>query len=245
MPDAVTRPIPRRLRRLLRHLGQEISRGWEWVVFVARMLRRIGGPQAFWQAITTTTALLRSRHGRQLPGLQHDCWFYDPDQFPFTRRLTHAWPQIRRELEALRSGDFVAWPEKYLYDGKGWDTFGLFALGVRIDRNCRLCPHTADALESIPGLVSAGFSCLAPGTHIDPHTGYPDGLLRCHLGVVVPEACGLRVAHEVRHWREGRCLVFDDTAEHEAWNRSDRTRVVLLLDFRPAGLPLPSPGSAA
>ena len=29
--------------------------------------------------------------------------------------------------------------------------------------------------------------------------------------------------------------LFDDTIEHEAWNRSDRTRVVLLLDFRPQG----------
>ncbi|MFM8275542.1 MAG: aspartyl/asparaginyl beta-hydroxylase domain-containing protein, partial [Cyanobium sp.] len=51
--------------------------------------------------------------------------------------------------------------------------------------------------------------------------------------LIVPESCGLRVASEVRSWREGECLVFDDTAEHEAWNRSSRTRVVLLLDFRP------------
>ncbi|MEB3200314.1 MAG: aspartyl/asparaginyl beta-hydroxylase domain-containing protein [Synechococcaceae cyanobacterium] len=221
------------LLRLLRHLLQELRRGWEWVVFVLRMLRRLGGPRQFWQALTTTAGLLQERHGRDLPPLEHERWFYDPEQFPFTRRLRADWPLILQELQALRGGDFVAWPEKYLYDGKGWDTFGLYALGVRIERNCRLCPRTADALARIPGLVSAGFSSLAPGTHIEPHTGYPDGLLRCHLGLIVPDNCGLRVAQEVRPWREGDCLVFDDTAEHEAWNRSDRTRVVLLLDFRP------------
>jgi aspartyl/asparaginyl beta-hydroxylase (cupin superfamily) len=39
------------------------------------------------------------------------------------------------------------------------------------------------------------------------------------------------VGLETRSWGEGECLVFDDTVEHEAWNRSAKTRVVLLLDF--------------
>jgi beta-hydroxylase len=223
----------RRRRRPLRHLAQEIGRGWQWVVFVCQMLGRLGGPRQWLRAMATTLGLMRQRHGRALPELRHEAWFYDQRDFPFTRVLQRSWPRILAELQALRSGDFIAWPEKYLYEGKGWDTFGLFALGVPIARNCALCPETAAALGQIPGLVSAGFSSLAPGTHIQPHTGYPDGLLRCHLGLIVPEQCGLRVADEVRQWREGDCLVFDDTAEHEAWNRSDRTRVVLLLDFRP------------
>jgi beta-hydroxylase len=89
-------------------------------------------------------------------------------------------------------------------------------------------------IENIPNLVTAGFSSLRPGTHIAPHTGYPDGVLRCHLGLVVPETgCGIRVGDETRHWEVGKCLVFDDTLEHEAWNHSDRTRVILLLDFKP------------
>lgn len=41
---------------------------------------------------------------------------------------------------------------------------------------------------------------------------------------------------EIRPWREGECLVFDDTAEHEAWNRSDRMRTVLLLDVLRPGV---------
>ena len=113
-----------------------------------------------------------------------------------------------------------------------------------IKKNCELCPETTKALESIPDLVSAGFSSLAPGTSIAPHTGYPDGLLRCHLGLIIPTDCALRVGDQTHSWTEGKCLVFDDTEEHEAWNKSDQTRVVLLLDFKaPVGL-LPVPEKA-
>jgi ornithine lipid ester-linked acyl 2-hydroxylase len=101
-----------------------------------------------------------------------------------------------------------------------------------IDKNCRLCPETTKLVETIPGLVTAGFSALAPGTHIAPHTGYPEGVLRCHLGLVIPEDCAIRVRDNTRSWQEGKYLVFDDTWEHEAWNKSDRTRVILLLDFK-------------
>ncbi|WP_245395502.1 aspartyl/asparaginyl beta-hydroxylase domain-containing protein [Anthocerotibacter panamensis] len=162
--------------------------------------------------------------------------FYETATFEFTSQLEANWQTIRRELSQLRQGDFIAWPEKYLY-GKGWDIFGLYAFGIKVAANCSLCPETTRLVEAIPNLVTAGFSSLIPGTHIAPHNGYPDGLLRCHLGLTVPPGCGIRVGHEVRVWEEGKCLVFDDTAEHEAWNKGETTRVVLLLDFKaPPGL---------
>jgi beta-hydroxylase len=162
--------------------------------------------------------------------------FYDPAEFDFVHQLEANWQRILNELMNLRDKDFIPWPEKYLY-GKGWDTFGFYAFGLKVSGNCKQCPETSKILELVPDIVSAGFSSLAPGTHIAPHTGYPDGVLRCHLGLIIPENCGIRVGSETRHWEAGKCLVFDDTMEHEAWNRSDRTRVVLLLDFRaPDGL---------
>ena len=51
-----------------------------------------------------------------------------------------------------------------------------------------------------------------------------------HLPLVVPRNCALRVAGEEHQWREGQTLVFDDTYEHEAWNRSTGLRVVLIAD---------------
>ena len=82
--------------------------------------------------------------------------------------------------------------------------------------------------------MMAGFSRLAPGAHIVPHRGYEGYsgyVLRLHLGLDVPAGCGIRVGTETKGWQEGKCLVFDDSFEHEAWNRGDRTRTVLLCDF--------------
>lgn len=161
--------------------------------------------------------------------------FLDPDGFDFVRT---GWHQIRDEFSALREGRFVDWPEHHLHGG-GWTVFGLQAFGQRVEENMALCPETARLVSAVPGLTTAGFSRLAPGTHIRPHVGYTDAVLRCHLGLVVPaEGCALRVGEETRPWEEGRCLVFDDTVEHEAWNRSSSDRIVLLLDFlRPGASP--------
>jgi len=162
--------------------------------------------------------------------------FYDSHQFELASILESNWQTIQYELNQLRQGDFLPWPEEYLY-GKGWDVFGLYAFGLKISKNCDLCPETTKLVETVPNLTTAGFSSLAPGTHIAPHTGYPDGLLRCHLGLIVPDGCGIRVGSETKSWEEGKCLIFDDTLEHEAWNKSSSTRVVLLLDFKaPEGL---------
>lgn len=158
--------------------------------------------------------------------------FYDPRQFDFISTLEANWQQVLQELQQLQQPDFIPWPEQYLY-GEGWDTFGLYAFGVKIRKNCRLCPETTKLIEQIPGLVTAGFSSLKPGTHIKPHTGYEDGVLRVHLGLVIPPDCAIRVGERTEAWEPGKCLVFDDTTEHEAWNRSDSTRIVLLMDVTP------------
>ena len=157
--------------------------------------------------------------------------FKDPQDYEFTKNLEENWLVIKQELEQISSNDFLDWPEKHLY-GKGWQTFGLYAFGMKLNKNCRLCPETTKLIENVPDMVTAGFSSLLPNTHIQPHTGYPEGLLRCHLGLIGCSGCSLRVGDDIRDWQEGKCLVFDDTTEHEAWNRGDRNRVVLLLDFR-------------
>ncbi|MEI6429962.1 MAG: aspartyl/asparaginyl beta-hydroxylase domain-containing protein [Pseudanabaena sp. ELA607] len=158
--------------------------------------------------------------------------FKNPADYSFTSTLEANWETIQKELIALQPKDFLEWPEKYLY-GKGWDVFGLYAFGIKLQKNCQLCPETTRLVDKIPNLTTAGFSSLQPGTHIAAHTGYPDGLLRCHLGLIGCDGCALRVGSETKSWQEGKCLVFDDTSEHEAWNKGNQTRIVLLLDFRP------------
>ena len=34
----------------------------------------------------------------------------------------------------------------------------------------------------------------------------------------------------MRHWHEGKLLLFDDSLQHEAYNKSDELRAVLMFD---------------
>jgi ornithine lipid ester-linked acyl 2-hydroxylase len=213
-------------------LWENVRRGWHWVVFMAKNLTRVGGINAWIGAFQRIITVLGSRAttSPQFATIDRKT-FYEAAEFDFALHLEANWEKICEELAALKGEHFIDWSERYLYK-EGWQTFGLYAFGVKIDKNCRLCPETTKLVENIPGLVTAGFSALAPGTHIAPHTGYPEGVLRCHLGLVIPEDCAIRVRDTTRSWQAGKCLVFDDTWEHEAWNKSDRTRVILLLDFK-------------
>jgi beta-hydroxylase len=42
---------------------------------------------------------------------------------------------------------------------------------------------------------------------------------------------GLEVDGVVLRWRQGECLVFDDTVAHTAWNLGHGDRTVLLVTF--------------
>lgn len=161
--------------------------------------------------------------------------FVDTDELDFVPALESAWRDIRDECLALSANTFEPWVQREMY-GEGWSVYGLIAFGRRIDDALRTCPRTAAAIAEIPGVTTVGFSRLAPGTHIKPHIGWVKTVYRLHLGLVVPPDCALRVGDDVRPWREGECLVFDDTTEHEAWNRSDHDRLVLLLDFVRPGM---------
>ena len=122
-----------------------------------------------------------------------------------------------------------------------WKTYFLYGYGFRSEANCARCPETARLCAEIPGMKTAFFSILAPGKHLPAHRGPYKGVMRYHLGLLIPEpaeSCGIRVDTETRHWAEGESMIFDDTYEHEAWNDTDATRVVLFVDFvRPLRAP--------
>jgi aspartyl/asparaginyl beta-hydroxylase (cupin superfamily) len=173
--------------------------------------------------------------------------FFDAADFQWTRTLELAFPLVRRELDAvLREStvpDFrdLSPPQAAIVAGGGWKSFFLCLTGQKVTENCLRCPETARLLETIPGLENAFFSVLEGGTHLTPHHGPYGGLLRYHLGLRMPSdptQCLIRVAEDFRHWQEGKSLVFDDSHEHEAWNRAAEARVVLFVDFE---RPLPRP----
>lgn len=157
--------------------------------------------------------------------------FLQASQFPFLAPLQRDWQRIRDELLALKASYFMQWPQYNIYTGR-WSVFGLYNLGEKLESNCALCPHTTQLIEAVPGMVTAGFSSLAPDTHLTAHVGLTNKVLRYHLGLVTTENCAIRVGARTRSWTPGSCFVFDDTTEHEAWNRGAETRVILLLDFK-------------
>lgn len=165
----------------------------------------------------------------------------DSELFTWTLGLETAWPLIREEAEALllRRDEIPPLheisPDHARIAGDGqWRSFFLYGYGYRVDANCDRAPRTAALLTGVPGLNSAFFSILGPGARIPRHRGVTKGILTCHLGLMVPTAqgqCRMRVDDCVVEWREGRCLVFDDSQMHEVWNETDQTRVVLLIQF--------------
>ena len=153
------------------------------------------------------------------------------DDFPHLNAACEGWQAIRAELNGIDHHAFVEWPERDIYTG-AWSVFPFYRFGEKVESTCGACPRTTALIEAIPGMVTAGFSRLKPATHIQPHSGYTDQVLRFHLGLTGGADCGLRVGQETRGWHPGSAFVFDDTREHEAWNRGTEDRVVLLLDFK-------------
>jgi aspartate beta-hydroxylase len=183
----------------------------------------------------------------ELPQIQ----FYDRGHFPWLESLEAATEAIRGELlEVMTDSDAfhpyvevnAARPRKRdeMVGNADWSAFYLVKNGEVVPQNALRCPRTLEALDGVPlsrvrnRSPSILFSQLKPGAHIPPHNGFVNTRLICHLPLLVPGQCTFRVGNEVREWVEGRAWIFDDTIEHEAWNRSAETRVVLLFDvWRP------------
>ncbi|MDB5985528.1 MAG: aspartyl beta-hydroxylase [Nevskia sp.] len=174
--------------------------------------------------------------------------FFAAQEFAWVPELEARTHSIRRELEAvLNSGDrlepfhqiSLGETAKYLRGtsaAPAWDTYFFYRHGTRLDDHAERCPQTLSALEAMPltrireHAPESLYSILRPGTEILPHRGVTNTRLVVHLPLIIPDDCALVVGGEKRVWEEGRVLIFDDTFEHEAWNRSHQTRVVLIAD---------------
>jgi aspartyl/asparaginyl beta-hydroxylase (cupin superfamily) len=174
--------------------------------------------------------------------------FFEPDSFSWVPAVEADWRAVRKELEAIlaRREDIpnfqdISDDQKILTEGEQWKTFWLYAYGEKAEENCARCPETVRVLQRIPGMKSAMFSILAPRKHIPEHRGMYKGVLRYHLGLIIPGpdgSCRIRVGDDVQAWKEGKSMIFDDSHPHEVWNDCDSYRVVLFVDFlRPVYFP--------
>lgn len=187
--------------------------------------------------------------------LQRPVIFYMPDlptqsvtanaALPWSRDLASAWQEIRREYltaieESIPTTPYVPagtrdprWSR--LRGTRDWSSIHLFREGERTPEAGHF-PATLAALEKadlvrVDGVpMEAFFSRLRPGAHIPPHFGLTNTRLTVHLPLIVPEDCAIRVGRDVHHWTEGEITAFDDSFEHEAWNRAGSDRVVLIFE---------------
>ncbi len=179
--------------------------------------------------------------------------FYPASAFDWAGPLAAKTEDIRSELQSLLERQ-TAEPDQFspyveaggreggtgshpLLDNPDWSAFYLVKQGVRQDANIALCPKTMAAIDAIGAdatpapATSVLFSLLAPGASIPAHHGMLNTRLICHLPLILPGQCGFRVGNETREWTDGEVFIFDDTIEHEAWNRSERPRYVLIFEI--------------
>jgi aspartate beta-hydroxylase len=177
--------------------------------------------------------------GAIYPDLPSQPWL-DAAVFPLVTYLEGHYDAIRRETMALNRSSFHRETERIQRSGD-WDVAFFYERGRRRHEVCEACPVTTHGIEGHGAVLTmAGLAYLSrmrPGTHIRAHTGPTNLRVRCHLGIRVPDGdCAIRVENDTRRWEEGKCLVFDDHFEHEAWNHSDRERIVLIVDVWHPGL---------
>jgi aspartyl/asparaginyl beta-hydroxylase (cupin superfamily) len=183
-----------------------------------------------------------------LPQIQ----FYERGQFPWLDDVEAATADVRGELAQVldEPGAFAPYVQGHanrprkeemgMLNNPAWSAYYLWKNGEPVAENAARFPKTMHALRGAPlahvpnRSPSILFSLLRPGAHIPPHNGLVNTRLICHLPVIVPGRCRFRVGNDTRDWVEGKAWAFDDSIEHEAWNASDRTRVILLFDvWRP------------
>lgn len=174
--------------------------------------------------------------------------FYDPAAFDWVPTVEAATDEIREELLALLAdgASFAPYLEAAadrpvhdvhgMKDNPDWGALYLWYNGAPVPEIQARCPRTTAVMQQVP-LVFSGtrcpnvlFSRLRAGAAIPPHTGMLNTRAICHLPLIVPEGCGFRVGNDVREWVPGKVWLFDDSVEHEAWNRSDQDRVILIFE---------------
>ena len=164
--------------------------------------------------------------------------FFDVQDFDWTNDFLDNWDTIRSEIDRALNWD---WTPLYSHNVetenaerrlRAWTSLSFIFFTIQNPVAFMALPKLGELIFSVPDLVTANILKLEGGTHLTPHRGYSPDVLRFHLGTHVPEpnACSIRVESEVRHWKEGDWLVFDDYLEHEVWNKGTQNRTVLMID---------------
>jgi aspartyl/asparaginyl beta-hydroxylase (cupin superfamily) len=175
---------------------------------------------------------------------------FDRKEVAWTKTLESETLNIKQEFLALMTRGDVGKPYvnenanmgpdwESLRGQDTWTSIHLYQHGTPTDI-AKLCPQTCEVLSRLPVVLhnnnpmEAFFSVLKPGTHIPAHYGLANCRTTVHLPLIIPPDCAIRVGENIHEWAEGETFIFDDSFDHEAWNKSAKQRVVLIFEaWRP------------
>ena len=164
---------------------------------------------------------------------------WDKTLIPAVSILEDNFSSIKAEYLKNRTNlnnDYKIGNDHALHKGE-WEWSNYIAKGQKITSFKKTFPITSEILDNISDKMEnipfsyCFFSKLHAKSSIAPHYGPTNIRLRVHLGIDVPDDCSIEIAGKNVRWAEGKCLVFDDTYLHSVENRSDKQRVILLLDL--------------
>lgn len=164
-------------------------------------------------------------------------YFYDAEEFSELLIFEQRVNDIRNEFLNVKEKQLGFWLDTfphYVDEGSHnkWKVFSFRFFGIDNPVNHSLCPVTSQLIKNNPNILSADFSYIPPKTKILPHKGFTKMVLRVHLGLIIPDGdTGIRVGNITKKWEEGKLLILDDSFEHEAWNNTNKDRVVLMFDI--------------
>ena len=178
-----------------------------------------------WFSITSKDSIYKGKEDQ----------YVDVEHEPWAQGLRQVYPAIKEELlRYLEGNDMVPYFHQGMVNKKDrWKTIGLKFWNIEMERYKKHFPVAYRWLEQNREVVSMSFSLLEPFSRILPHSGDTNGIYRVHLGMWVPEGlprCGFRVREEKRGWKEKEFLAFIDAFEHEAWNETEKSRCMMMLD---------------
>ena len=96
-------------------------------------------------------------------------------------------------------------------------------------------PQTVDLINKIKDIITCCFLKLSKNSRLDKHYGYNPSsnyILRNHLGLKIPNNCGMWVNGEIKYHKDNEWITFDDSKLHTAFNNSNEDRYILLIDLK-------------
>ena len=162
-------------------------------------------------------------------------YFLNSDSWRYSETLKNSFDNLKKEFEQANQNNFE--PSDISYNNvniksDSWKFLTFITKSKYHYNNIDQFPTVRRLIKEIPIHDNCLFSIIGPGGTVAPHNGHSDAHFRVHLGIKTDGQAWIRVGDQTQYWKEKEVLIFDDYANHEVCNPSDKTRVVFLFDIK-------------